>query len=318
MTKKKIESLTQEQIDQFPHFIKKWVTIGLSTEPANRPESEKWVVEAYKKANINPPKEILWADSPQAGHNLHCKIRGKNDWVIPFYAHHEAGWLSFYDVFHTFRMNSPNFPDCSRLFPLMELAKNCGWVWMFDQTAICTERPCKLNLNDRGKLHSTTGKAIVYPDGWGYYMFNGTMVPEKVIMAPETYTKQEILKLNNTEVIRALAENLGWDKYLKKLGTIVIDTFKDPNTQLNYELLESKHRHGEFEPRFLRKESSVLKDGTQPWYIEPVHPGLNSAQAARKFQAMAAYIDNDASDNEYITLMQHCNNEPELVYNWEF
>lgn len=306
----KIKKLTDEQTAMLPQFVDKWTNIGLCTEPANRPEAEKHLAEAYKQAGLEPPKKIYWAESPQAGHNLHCKLSGKNEWVLPFYGQHEAGWLSFYDVFDTFGI------DCSKLHPLMELAKNCGWVWMFDEVAICTERPKKICRNQQNRLHNTEGKAIEYPDGWGLYAYNGTIVPEKLIMNPQGYTKEEILALNNTEVIRALAENLGWDNYLTKIGAKVIDEWIDPKENLKYELLESTSRVGDMEPRFLKKQSSVLKDGSQPWYIEPVHYGLQSAQAARKFQAMSSFI-NEGELEEFDTLMDYCNNNPELEYAWE-
>ena len=59
----KIESLTEAQKARFPEFVKKWTDIGLSTEPANRKESEKGIIEMYKIAGLKKPK-IVWCDSP--------------------------------------------------------------------------------------------------------------------------------------------------------------------------------------------------------------------------------------------------------------
>ena len=60
-----ITELTQEQKACFPEFIDKWTRIGLSTEPANRPEAEAGVVEAYRVAGLAAPK-IVWCTSPLA------------------------------------------------------------------------------------------------------------------------------------------------------------------------------------------------------------------------------------------------------------
>lgn len=304
-----IKELTQEQLNLLPTFVTKWTNLGLSTEPADRKATEKAVREAYLTAGLSVPKHILWADSPQAGHDLHCKLRGKREWITPFYGQHDAGWLAFYDVFREFGV------DVSKIDALTEVGKHCGWVWLFAGGAVCVERPCKILKDARDRLHNPEGMAVEYPDGWGVYALNGVMVPAKVVLDPNGFTAQEIRKITNTEVTRALAERLGWDKYLSKLGIHVIDSYTDETTGLKYELLESAHRFGDLEPRFIRKQSSVLKDGSQPWYLEPVEPSLRSAKAARKFQAMSGFADNN--EQEYAALVEHCNSDPELQYSWE-
>jgi hypothetical protein len=61
----KINSLTPEQIARFPEFIDKWTKIGLSTEPADREAAEAGVAEAYRAANLLPPR-VVWCSSPLA------------------------------------------------------------------------------------------------------------------------------------------------------------------------------------------------------------------------------------------------------------
>ena len=65
-TMKKIEKLTPAQIARFPEFIEKWTRIGLCTDPANRPEAEKGVEEAYRIAGLSLPKRIVWCGSPMS------------------------------------------------------------------------------------------------------------------------------------------------------------------------------------------------------------------------------------------------------------
>jgi len=59
-----IESLTEEQINKFPEYIKKWTDIGLCTDPANRIEAEKAINESYRLAELEIPKKIVWCGSP--------------------------------------------------------------------------------------------------------------------------------------------------------------------------------------------------------------------------------------------------------------
>lgn len=59
-----ITELTPEQEAQLEIYAEKWRNIGLSTEPANRPEAEKGVRLAYESANFNTSQHIYWFDSP--------------------------------------------------------------------------------------------------------------------------------------------------------------------------------------------------------------------------------------------------------------
>lgn len=59
-----ITKLTPEQKVQLEIYAKKWREIGLSTEPANRPEAEKGVRLAYELLRLKPPQKIIWCDSP--------------------------------------------------------------------------------------------------------------------------------------------------------------------------------------------------------------------------------------------------------------
>lgn len=192
--------------------------------------------------------------------------------------------------------------------------KSAGPYWTFKDTVIVSDRPKHIDLDDRERLHSLNRQSIEWRNGDGIYAYHGVVVPKKVITNPDSYTAKEIKEINNTEIIRSLAEILGWDKYLDKLGIKTIDKWTDPKTGLKYELLESQHRFEELEPRYIRKQSSVLKDGNQPWYIEPIHPGVVTAMAARKLQAMSSFLDDE---NELEKLVEYCNNNPELNYDWE-
>ena len=60
----KITSLTDAQKARFPEWVEKWTCIGLCTEPADRPKFEHAVKICYQKADLQPPKSIVWVDSP--------------------------------------------------------------------------------------------------------------------------------------------------------------------------------------------------------------------------------------------------------------
>jgi hypothetical protein len=60
----KIESLTKSQQDRLAEYRNKWINIGLSTDPADRPRVERGITLAYQCAGLQPPEKIVWCGSP--------------------------------------------------------------------------------------------------------------------------------------------------------------------------------------------------------------------------------------------------------------
>jgi hypothetical protein len=48
-------------------FRDAWIRNGLSTKPADRAEAEEGVREAYRAANLEPPRLMVWLESPLVG-----------------------------------------------------------------------------------------------------------------------------------------------------------------------------------------------------------------------------------------------------------
>jgi len=64
---KKINSLTPDQELKMAEFRDKWLGIGFSCQPADRVTAVIGVNEAYQSAGMEPPKYIIWLDSPLSG-----------------------------------------------------------------------------------------------------------------------------------------------------------------------------------------------------------------------------------------------------------
>ncbi len=56
--------LTPEQEAEARRFAQAWMAAQLSTEPVNEGEAEHWLRLACQQAEIPPPQEIVWLDSP--------------------------------------------------------------------------------------------------------------------------------------------------------------------------------------------------------------------------------------------------------------
>jgi hypothetical protein len=123
------------------------------------------------------------------------------------------------------------------------------------------------------------------------YYWHGVRVPARIIERPESYTASEIRKMRNSEITRALAERMGWNKFTKRLGARVIDSCDiesdgedGQHCTLHYELLDVSDHFADGQPRFLKMQSPPLKDESQPYYLDPVDPGLQTAAAARAWR----------------------------------
>ena len=184
-----------------------------------------------------------------------------------------------------------------------------GYWWPNKDFIMVCDRPTKISRDQRGRLHCDDAMAICWPDGWGLFMWHGTRVPAKLIMDPRAVTKEEVLAEKNSEVSRAYAERLGWERYFKIVDVERVDQWTDKNTGLLYELYDFKNRLGENQPRLLKMESPVLNDESKPHYIEPVDPKLKTAQSARRWQ----FLKNDGT----WPTVDEANRNPDVVFGWE-
>jgi len=111
-------------------------------------------------------------------------------------------------------------------------AQGAGWWWPFEDFIVVCEPPVELHLEQVApsgwgshRLHSDTGPAIRWSDGWGIHAWHGTRVPAWVIENP---TVERALAEENTEIRRCAIEHVGWDTVIAHLGADPIDTCPDP------------------------------------------------------------------------------------------
>src|SRR3990167_4504844 len=124
------------------------------------------------------------------------------------YGQHDAGWLSVYST-----LARENIAGCERLVGIMTVARAAGWWWPFERAVILTERPCRLRRDGRGRLHSTDGAAIQYPEGWGVWAWHGIRVNQDVIESdPATWRLDTILGEPNTEIRRVKLERFSGER----------------------------------------------------------------------------------------------------------
>lgn len=220
-----INELTDEQVAKMDDYIEKWINIGVSTEKINVEKSLAALKVAYEQVNLPFPKRYEVYDSPYAAI---IAMKEKYDTTVAIgnfiFGAHDAHWLSFFDYFK----EVCNIKECEKLTPFMELAKHCGWVLLFDDLVVLTQKPVSIRWDDQNRTHCENDYAIKYRDNYGIAVWHGTRIPSEWIFDKKTITPEVMFQWENVEQRRCACEIIGWDKVLEKLESTLIDEDGDP------------------------------------------------------------------------------------------
>ncbi|MBI4348089.1 MAG: hypothetical protein HY553_14625 [Elusimicrobia bacterium] len=188
-------------------------------------------------------------------------------------------------------------------------AAGAGFAFLWRRIAVVLAMPA-VSVDARGRLHNPAGPSVCWPEGGGrHFHWHGIRVPEKVILRPDSLTRLDIASETNSEVSRATAERIGWERYLELAEARRIDEWLDERTRCRYELYAVQGEGRAQMVRLLKMESPQLKDGVKPFYVEPVPPGLNTCRAARKWQFRKP-------DGTWPSVRE-CNDDPALEFHDE-
>jgi hypothetical protein len=103
------------------------------------------------------------------------------------------------------------------------IVQNLDIILPFKEICIVCERPTKIGWHDAGGIHCEDGPAVEYADGYCLWALEGYRVPEKVVMAPETQTLEEIHNEENEEIRRIRINRFGWSRYISESHGEVLD-----------------------------------------------------------------------------------------------
>ena len=284
----RIETLTQDQINRMADYRDKWISIGLSTDPANRPAAEEGIKKAYRIAGLALPK-IVWCGSPLAQGLTRALVMGLSKsevrdsvWAsvgasvrdsvwASGYGQHDANWLAFYEYF---RDVCALGEQTQRLSGIWEISKNAGWWLPHEKICWVSERHNTLNRNSEGRLHCDNGPALQYPDGWAIWALNGVRVSENIVTTPaEKLDPAIILKEQNAEIRREIVRKIGIERVCERLNAQCVDK------QGEYELLLLDLQDGRKRPYLKMRNPSI-----GVYHVEGVHPECTTVEAALKWR----------------------------------
>jgi len=126
-----------------------------------------------------------------------------------------AFWVAYYDFARQWGVRYEE-GSTQRLALWVDYVRSAAWMWPLRGAVILTERPMIFSQDEEGRLHSDTGPAVRYPDGWTTWAVHGVRVPERVITGD--FAAQDISTEANVEVRRVMLERFGAERYLRETG----------------------------------------------------------------------------------------------------
>lgn len=274
-----IEKLTPEQEAKLPEYKKRWMKIGMSTEPVDKQATEKFIAEIYKENGYSAPP-FKWFSSPFKVLDYfkeHYPDELNNVMKSWIYGNHEAHWLSFYEFF----LRECKLECCKKIEKFIECAKVSGWWLPFDECCFCVERPTRLFQDENGNLHNENGPAIEYSDGAGvYYFINGINVPSEIVLTPaEKLDPMLVVKETNVDIRRIIIDKIGIKRIEQKLGSTIIDKGVDDNGKPAW-LVNIDLKDGKIRPYFKFEYASL----PGMFGLESIPPNIKTVEKAKRWR----------------------------------
>ena len=127
------------------------------------------------------------------------------------YAPRTSTWLERQDYFRTVCGLTG---ETDLLAGLLLIAAQAEWIIPHRHICWVSEPPQVLKTDERGRLHSASGPALQYRDGWAVYAWKGVEVPARVIERPGQITVADIDRAVDIHVRRCMIERLTPERFI--------------------------------------------------------------------------------------------------------
>ena len=136
---------------------------------------------------------------------------------------------------------------------------------LFKKYCIVCSMPVNIKSDEQNRLHSDDHYAIEWKDGFGLYFLHGICVPEKLIKAPGSITKKEIINEKNVEMRRHFMERMGSERFSEVLGLEEIDS--DTDHQGNEQVLYRTKEKDDMTKRYLYFARVICPSTGRKYYL---------------------------------------------------
>lgn len=225
-----ITELTPEQEKQMDELAELAIKRANSGDTSiDTVKAQQFIDFLYETSDV----EMVICDSPEAlfteaAKRGYKKQKGETfDYIgLGF----DSGWTTFYQFMEQIGVDFSDIKEWDKWKLLLDTG-----IWatlLFEEVAFVCRRPSIVRLNSNHDLHCTTGMAIQWLDGTGYYFLNGVAMEEEHVLTPaEKLDVKKALKEKNVEVRRELIRKIGIERFISNSKAKVLDAKGD------YELL---------------------------------------------------------------------------------
>lgn len=218
------------------------------------------------------------------------------------YGQHDANWLAFYEFFKDV---CGLVEETESLTGLWEVAKASGWYLPYtsddgkEGRVWHCERQTALHLDDRGRMHCTTGPAISFEDGTKIYYIAGVHITKPhIVESPKDITIEEIEKEPNAEVKRVMVDMYESERAGRSRGDFILNSGAVAIHRDEFGILYKKQMQGDEDMVFVQVDNSTPEpDGSIKKYMLRVPPTITRAK-----QAIAWTFD--LKEEEYAPLVE--------------
>lgn len=277
----KIESLTKEQENKLPLYVKEWVQRGLTTVRQSQSDAERVFAQFQKLVLEKDPAPVVLLDSPaDCAEYIKNKTGAK---IVPypyFDCQFWAGWFSYYEFMRCELGIKYNNEEKYMAFLACQ---PYGMVWPLDEVCVVCQPPTVIKRNEHG-LHCDGGPAVSYNGKSEIYALNGVVVPKYLVVTPSEDLSLEFFTAEkNADVKAEFVRKYGVERMLE-LGK-QIDTFENYSQTENpwwyasqYELYNMGILFDvEYQP-YLKMRNQT----TDIWHVEAVSPECRTLKDAIK------------------------------------
>lgn len=144
----------------------------------------------------------------------------------------------------------------------------------FAEIVFVAKPPQSCELDEEFRLHSLSGPALQYEDGYRLYSIHGVSVHDRTVLAPETLTVSEIESEINLEMRRVMMDQFGIARYLEEANAEILH-------EDQYGTLFRRRMAGD-EPLVMVRviNSTPEPDGSFKHYFLRVPPFMRTAKEA--------------------------------------
>jgi len=185
---------------------------------------------------------------------------------------HYSAWCSYLSFFRA--VAKLDLPEYDRWRHYEAAAIHGGPRFQHRKFWIVSDVPVVLTRDAQNRLHSDTGPACAWGDGWEIYSVHGVRMPAWVFETPEALTPARIDGETNAEVRRVMLERFGLARYMLESKAEVLHEDVD---QLGHPRRLLRKPMGDGLPSLTMvhvKNSTLEPDGSRKDYVLAVHPQL--------------------------------------------